>query len=149
MRVKQNTRRASMFLGTLLAAGALVGSPAHAQQEGLVNLNIDDVTVQIPLSVAANICGVAVDVLASGIVQAPVDCQAGTIALADDDDGSAEPPEQNGLINVNITNVDVQVPIDVAANVCGVSINALSGLLLQGPVDCTAFGRSAAVSLDS
>jgi hypothetical protein len=149
MQARHNARRASMLVGMAMASGAMFGSSAYAQQEGLVNLNIDDVTVQIPLSVAANICGVAVDVLASGIVQAPVDCQAGTIALAEDDDGSAEPPDQNGLINVNITNVDVQVPIDVAANVCGVSINALSGLLLQGPVDCTAFGRSAAVSLDS
>ena len=149
MRVKHNARRAPLLVGMVLASGAALGSSASAQQEGLVNINIDDVTVQIPLSVAANICGVAVDVLASGIVRAPVDCQAGTIALADDDDGSAEPPDQNGLINVNITNVDVQVPIDVAANVCGVSISALSGLLLQGPVDCQAFGRSAAVSLDS
>jgi len=133
--------------GAVWASAMLLGAAAKAQtQEGLVNLNIDDVTVQIPVTVAANICGVSVDILASGILNGPVDCQAGTIALANDDDPPSEPPDQNGLINVNLTNVDVQVPIAVAANVCGVSVDALSGLLLQGPVDCSAFGRSAAVS---
>jgi hypothetical protein len=147
MHVKHYGKRVSMLLGALWASSVMLSGSAQAQQDGLVNLNIDDVTVQIPVSAAANICGVAVNVLAMGIVQGPVDCQAGSIALAEDDDGSAEPPDQDGLINVNITNVDVQVPIDVAANVCGVSVTALAAALLEGPVDCAASGRSAAVSL--
>lgn len=147
MMLKNRGIRAWMMGGVLSAMSLVSAASADAQlQEGLVNLNVDDVTVQIPVAVAADICGVAVDVLAQGIVTGPVECQAGAIALADDSDGSGEPIDQNGLINVNITNVDVQVPVAVAANVCGLSVAALAGALLQGPVDCNAFGRSAAVS---
>lgn len=129
-----------------LAAVCLFAFSAQAQQSGLVNVNITDVTIQIPIGVAANICGVAVNVLTSALAQGPTSCQSGTIALANDQGGGSPPPHQNGLINVNIQNVDVQAPIAVAANVCGVSVNVLVHLLGQGPVDCTAFGRSAAVS---
>jgi uncharacterized membrane protein len=147
MHIESKSVRSWLMTGAIWASAMMVGVSAKAQtQEGLVNLNIDDVTVQIPVTVAANICGVSVDVLTSGILNGPVDCQAGTIALANDDDPPSDPPDQSGLINVNITNVDVQAPIAVAANVCGVSVDVLTGLLLQGPVDCNAFGRSAAVS---
>lgn len=98
------------------------------------------------VSAAADICGVAVDVLAQEIVNGPVDCQSGAISLAEDDGGSNEPVDQDGLINVNITNVDVQVPVTIAANVCGLSIDVLAAALLQGPVDCSANGQSATVS---
>lgn len=48
-----------------------------------------------------------------------------------------------GLVNVTITNVlnnnqvAVQIPINAAANVCGVSVNVLAQELTSGPVDCT------------
>jgi len=51
----------------VLALGVLV-SPAFAQtQEGLVNVNISDnnTTVQVPIDVAAQVCGVSVEVIAS------------------------------------------------------------------------------------
>ena len=47
----------------VLALGVFV-SPAFAQtQEGLVNVNISDnnTTVQVPVAVAAQVCGVTVD----------------------------------------------------------------------------------------
>lgn len=60
-----------------------------------------------------------------------------------------------GLVNVNLENVlnnlsvalnidranipvNAQVPIDVAANVCGVSVNVLSASLASGNASCTA-----------
>jgi hypothetical protein len=132
-------------MGATMAAALMLPTSLHAQQSGLVNLNIDDVTVQIPVAVAANICGVAVEVLANQIAQGPVDCETGTIALAEDDGGEAEPVDQEGLINVNLTNVDVQVPVAVAANVCGLTIDILAAALLAGPVTCDANG-SAVVS---
>ena len=63
--------------------------------------------------------------------------------------------QQSGLVNVNLTNVKteiakninvdvsqipvtVQVPIDVAANVCGVAVNVLSSQAQQGTASCDA-----------
>ena len=38
---------------------------------------------------------------------------------------------------LNNNDVNVQVPIGVAANVCGVSVAAIVDQAQQGPVDCT------------
>jgi len=52
--------------------------------------------------------------------------------------------QQNGLVNVDISNVlnnnnvQVTVPINAAANVCGVSVAVLANDLLGGPVTCNA-----------
>jgi hypothetical protein len=57
---------------------------------------------------------------------------------------SAQPVVTGGLVNVTIvdaidlTNVNVQIPIGVAANVCGVQANVLARGGIQEPVDCTA-----------
>jgi hypothetical protein len=135
-----------MKLGLGVCAVGLLAMNAQAQQEGLVNVNISDVTVQIPVGVAANICDVNVNVLTSQLAQGPTDCQSGTIALAEDEGEDSPPPQQQGLINVNLTDVNAQVPIAIAANVCGVRVNVLVSLLDDGPVDCTAFGRAATVT---
>ena len=48
-----------------------------------------------------------------------------------------------GLVNVTITNllnnnqVAVQIPVNAAANVCGVSVAVLAQELTSGPVNCT------------
>lgn len=41
-------------------------------------LNNNQVNVQVPIGVAANVCGVQANVLAQGGVQEPVDCTAAT-----------------------------------------------------------------------
>ena len=41
-------------------------------------LNNVDVNVQVPIGVAANVCGVQANVLAQGGIQEPVDCTAAT-----------------------------------------------------------------------
>lgn len=58
--------------------------------------------------------------------------------------GSAQGPVvTGGLVNVTITNVlnnnhvVITVPIQAAANICGVSVAVLSTDLLSGPVSCT------------
>jgi hypothetical protein len=55
------------FLTSLCATGVLalgVAGTAGAQpQQGLVNVNIEDNNIVVPINVAANICGVDVDVL--------------------------------------------------------------------------------------
>jgi hypothetical protein len=73
----------------------LAVAPALAQQSGLVNVNLTNVktdiakninvdvsqipvTVQVPVAVAANVCGVAVDVLTSQAQQGAAKCDAKT-----------------------------------------------------------------------
>ena len=53
------------------------------------------------------------------------------------------PVVTGGLVNVTIvdvlsgTQVTLQVPITVAANLCGVAVNVLAQDLASGPVDCS------------
>ena len=61
-----------------------VGTPAaSAQQSGLVNVDVSNVlnnnTIQVtvPINAAANVCGVAVTVLAQDLQSGPVECSAG------------------------------------------------------------------------
>jgi hypothetical protein len=135
------------------AAGAPAASaqPQNVNQEGLVNVNVGDVTilenvgVGVAANVAANICGVQVNaaVLAQQVVvndAAPVICETGAqsapvdLTITNPDPGG--PPgggpqnvDQSGLVNVNVgdvtilRNVAVGVAANVAANVCGVQAN--------------------------
>lgn len=41
-------------------------------------VDLRNVTVQVPIGVAANVCGVQANVLAQGNVQEPVDCTSST-----------------------------------------------------------------------
>ena len=45
-------------------------------QQGLVNLYVADNTIQVPIGIAANICDVAANVLASGTATGPASCAA-------------------------------------------------------------------------
>jgi hypothetical protein len=72
----------------LLAAG--IAAPSASAQPvvtgGLVNVTVTDVlsndqiNVQVPIGVAATVCGVQANVLAQGGIQEPVDCTAATTA---------------------------------------------------------------------
>ncbi len=63
-----------------LALPAVPAAAAPVITGGLINvtvvdvLNDNEVTVQVPITVAANICGVAVNVLALDLRDGPVDC---------------------------------------------------------------------------
>src|SRR5688500_3658242 len=48
--------------------------------------------------------------------------------------------KQQGLVNVAITDTTVQVPVGVAANICGVAANVLATAVNVADVDCTATG---------
>lgn len=85
-------------------AAATTTAPAMAQQNGLVNVNITDVsilndflndsqiaalnnvavpvTVQVPVGVAANVCGVSAAVLGKAGSAAQCDAKSGSKALA-------------------------------------------------------------------
>jgi hypothetical protein len=142
----------------ILAGGAaaamsfgVMGGLAEAQptQEGLVNVLVDGVNVQIPIGVAANVCGVAVNVLATAENFGDVDCDSEVIVIAEGNDrngnggngnggnGNGRQGDQSGLVNVAITDVNVQVPVAVAANICGVAVNVLAQAEDFGEVTCT------------
>jgi len=56
---------------------------------------------------------------------------------------SAAPVITGGLVNVTVVDVlsgnqvTAQVPVTVAANICGVPVSVLSQELRNGPVDCS------------
>ena len=64
---------------------------------------------------------------------------------------SAQTNNQSGLVNVNVSNillqipVSVAVPVSVAANVCNTNVNVLSTQMQSGPVTCTATSNSQAL----
>jgi hypothetical protein len=74
------------IIATLAAMAMLVlatAAPALAQQTGLVNVEIGDVIVAVPVAVAANICGVSVNVIATDFVGTQdVVCEADADAIA-------------------------------------------------------------------
>ena len=130
---------AAALLGLGAVAGPALAAPNNTDQRGLVNVALTETVVQAPIALAANICGVAVNVLATSTATAPVDCTAEGVATASRDrGGDSNNTRQRGLVNVAVTDTTVQVPIAVAANACGVTINVLSALLAQGPVSCDA-----------
>ena len=66
-------------MAALAATGALAltgagSAQAATQQEGLVNVSLTNTTVQVPVAVAANICQVQANVIASNNVQDPGAC---------------------------------------------------------------------------
>jgi len=130
---------AALSLGAF-AAPASAG-PNSVAQQGLVNLALTDTTVQVPIGIAANICGVAVNVLAATNVTGPVACDAGSGATAQRaGGGGSNNTSQSGLANIAVTNTTIQVPVAVAANICGVAVNVLAGPTAILPVQCTAKG---------
>jgi hypothetical protein len=65
--------------GALTVGGVIAAAPAGAQpvtQQDLVNVTIQNVGVQIPVSLAANVCNVNVAVLVDKIQDRPADCAA-------------------------------------------------------------------------
>jgi hypothetical protein len=68
---------------------------------------------------------------------------AGAAGMAVPASAGASPVVTGGLVNITVTTVlntnqvNVQVPIGVAANVCGVAANVLAQQTTTGPVACT------------
>jgi hypothetical protein len=134
--------------GALTVGGAVAATPAPAQpvfQEGLVNVNLTDVTVQVPIALAANICDVNVAVLVGDLQDDAANCDADSDAQADITTGNGGGPvNQQGLVNVNIQDVAVQVPVGIAANICDVNVAVLVDQFLDEAANCMADADSTA-----
>ena len=135
-------RFAALAAVGMLAIGLVAAPSASAQtQSGLINANISNNTVQVPIAVAANICDVDVNVLVHNLTQTgQTNCTADAdgIATAAGGGGGGGGANQQGLVNIDISNNTVQIPISVAANVCDVSVNVLAQDLSDGSATCGA-----------
>ena len=156
-----------LFLAPALAVALALGAPSFAMaatndQNGLVNVNLQGlslaipVSVAVPIGVAANVCDVSVLSL-----QDPggATCTATNNSLAlsravalamTDPNGGGSNNEQSGLVNVNVQDlalavpVSVAIPVGIAANVCDVSVLSLQEQV--GPTTCDATNTSTALS---
>jgi hypothetical protein len=150
---KTMRNRMSVVVAAVAASLCIAAAPASAQQQsGLVNIVVDDVTVQVPVSVAANVCDVNVLVLATQERAGGANCEADAISVASAGSGDGggtsgtdDPAtQQDGLVNVVLTDVVAQIPISVAANICDVNVGVLSQQLRLGETTCDTAGVSLA-----
>jgi hypothetical protein len=121
------------FLAGVLSVGA--ATPGLAQnQRGLVNVAVGDVTIQVPVALAANICDVNVAVLVGDLRDdGDADCTTVADSEATVTRGPASTPVvQRGLVNVAIGDVTVQVPIAAALNLCDVNLAVLVADFFDG-----------------
>src|SRR2546423_13187450 len=116
----------------LLAAGGMSYAQPGGNQAGdsLVNVQISDVLVQVPIGVAANLCDVNVNALASQTGSGSPTCTATaeSIATPGQGQGGGGGGNQagNSLVNVPISGLTIQIPIALAANICDVNGNILA-----------------------
>jgi hypothetical protein len=136
------------LMAVLLAFGFAM--PASAQpQRGLVNVAVGDVTIQVPIAVAATICDVTVAVLVGELRDAG-ETTCTTVAeseatITPSEPGRAPRGPQRGLVNVIIGDVTVQVPIAAAVNICDVTLAILVGQIFDdGEATCEAVAGAGA-----
>jgi len=156
----------ALTCGLALVAGtasATLAQPTN-DQSGLINVNLQEVLVQVPISVAlpigvaANVCNVSVIEFAEtgptvcdaennsiGVSRAVADAVLGTSG----GNGGGARNQQSGLVNVNIQELTLQVPVSlavpvgIAANVCNVSVLEFNEM---GRTECDAQNTSRALS---
>jgi hypothetical protein len=142
--MKLRMRALAVIAASLVALAGTTTAGAQ-NQSGLVNVAIVDNTVQIPIGVAANVCGVTVNLLASNILNGDTTCSAVSDATATfAGGGGGGGGNQQGLINLYVANNTVQVPVGIAANVCGIAANVLAANIRNGDASCDALGNATA-----
>jgi hypothetical protein len=146
--VRSRKARLATVLATAAVSIGIAAAPASAQpvaQEGLVNVAVTDLTLQIPIGVAANVCGVTAAVLADQITTDDVECTAlGEADAFSMGTGGGGPVSQTGLVNVAVTDAVVQVPVALAANICGVGVAVLADDVNTTDIACEARSRGRA-----
>lgn len=151
-RSRDMSRFPKFFAAAALAATGVIGASgvADAQpvtQQGLVNVNLTDVSVQVPVALAANVCDVNVAVLVQDLADQSAPCTASADPTSVVTTDSSGPVRQRGLVNVNVTDLVVQVPIGIAANVCDVNAGVLVNTLRDTAATCDATGTPGAITV--
>lgn len=125
----------SLIAAACMAVAATVAPATAANQNGLVNINISDNVVQVPVAVAANVCGVDVAVLVGVLAETgSTKCEADAFSgatVTDRKKGGDGNTRQTGLVNVNLEHNTIQIPIAAAANICDVDVAILVGAILR------------------
>jgi hypothetical protein len=136
--------RVVMSMIAALVVSLALAAPASAQtsQEGLVNVNLQGIDIAVPVAVAANICDVEVNALADVIGTGDTACTADAESGAVFGPGGTGNTQQSGLVNVNVEDVTVLVPVAIAANICDVSVNVLARSRDRGQTTCDAVAQS-------
>jgi hypothetical protein len=140
------------LLGAAIVAAAALAAPAapqpgHQAGNSLVNVQIGDVTLLLPVSVAANVCDLDVNVLAQQLDAADTSCTATAESIASPGNGTGTGSGHtagDSLVNVQVGDITVLLPIAVAANVCDVAVNVLARQLQTGGATCEADATSEA-----
>ncbi|MGH3005983.1 MAG: hypothetical protein ACRDOS_08825 [Gaiellaceae bacterium] len=148
--------KARRLVASVLATAAMsftVAAPAAAQPpdnqagDSLVNVQIGDITVLAPIGVAANLCDVQANVLAEQVRTGDATCEATAESIATPGPGNGNGPDNqagDSLVNVQIGDITVKLPIATAANVCDVNVNVLAQQLRTGEATCEAVATSEA-----
>jgi hypothetical protein len=166
---EKETNMRKLILAPLFAAAVALGAPGVAMaatQNGLVNVNVENIaaavpiSVAVPIGVAANVCDVSVlslqdqtgDMTCTATNNSTALSRAIALAVTEPSGGGGGGgnTRQSGLVNVNLESialavpVSVAVPVGVAANVCGVSVLSLHDQ--TGDMACTATNTSTALT---
>ena len=144
-------RLAGGLLGSLALSVALTGAVAAApggNQAGdsLVNVQVSDLTVLVPVALAANLCDINVNILAAQADLGDATCTATAESQASPGWGNGGGGNQagNSLINVQLDDVFVAVPIALALNICDLDVNVLALQFAAGNTTCDASAISTA-----
>ncbi len=140
----RRTRRPLLAVAvtSMLALGVTAGpASAATQQNGLVNVSLTDTNVQVPVAVAATVCGVQANVIASNNFGGNALCDAASHSTANNGGGGGGSTQQEGLVNVSLTDTNIQAPIGVAADVCGVQANVIAAGTFGGNAVCDSIAR--------
>jgi hypothetical protein len=132
---------------SLAAAGlaiALVAPVAAANRAGdsLVNVQVSDTTIAVPIALAANLCDIDVNVLAQQADVGGTTCTATAESIATPGGGGGGNKAGDSLVNVQIDDLNVLLPIGIAANICDVNANVLAAQLDLGPTTCDAVANA-------
>ena len=133
-----------VLAGTLVTGAltlALVSPAAAANRAGntLVNVQVSDVTILVPISVAANLCDTTVNILSNNIDGAEPVCTAtAETAASPGNGGGGGNTAGDSLVNVQIDDVFVAVPVALALNLCDTTVNLLATDLETGMPTCDA-----------
>ncbi len=133
--------------GALVLGGvAAVATPAQAatNQNGLVNVALTNTSIQVPIGIAANVCGTTVAALSALTGTGSTTCNATSTVTATEPGRQPGNTNQNGLINISLSGTSVQVPVGIALNVCNTTVALLSVNTVTGAASCTAVSSVAA-----
>jgi hypothetical protein len=129
---------------------ATVPGGGNVAEDSLVNVQIGDVEVLVPVAAAVNLCDINLNVLAEQEREGGATCTATAESLASPGIGDGQGGGNtagDSLVNVQIGDVTVALPIALAANVCDINVNVLAEQEREGGATCTA-SSSAKVKKD-